>query len=153
MRRILWLPLATVVLAGLVQGPKLKAAEGDEEVKKEILELEEKQNQLFLKADVNFLARIYADSIDWTRPTGEPLTKAQVLANLRSGKEKYNSITHDDLKVHVYGDTVVVTGHSTTNLQYDGKVFSSPRRFANVWVKQGGQWRLVVHHVTPIAGE
>jgi hypothetical protein len=27
-----------------------------------------------------------------------------------------------------------------------------PRRFTNVYVKQDGQWKLVVHTVTPLAG-
>lgn len=93
MGRSLWLPLVAVVLTALVQSTKLRAVESDDAVKKEILELQEKQNQAFLQASVNFLDRIYADTIAWTRPTGDSLTKSQFLANLRSGKEKYNAVT------------------------------------------------------------
>jgi ketosteroid isomerase-like protein len=34
---------------------------------------------------------------------------------------------------------------------YKGQAVSRPRRFTNVYVQQNGQWRLAVHHVTPIA--
>lgn len=154
MGRSLWLPLVAVVLTALVQSTKLRAVESDDAVKKEILELQEKQNQAFLQASVNFLDRIYADTIAWTRPNWRLPHQITVSGQSAVGKRKVQrSHTHDDLQVHVYGDTVVVTGHSTTNLQYEGRIVSAPRRFANVWLKQDGQWRLVVHHVTPIAGE
>jgi hypothetical protein len=31
-----------------------------------------------------------------------------------------------------------------------GETSIGPRRFTNVWVKQDGDWKLVVHHVTDI---
>ncbi len=80
------------------------------------------------------------------------LSKTQMLADLRSGKQKNETIEHKDVRLHVYGTTVVVTGLSTSTYLYNGKTFIGSRRFTNVWINQGGRWMLVVHHVSPIAG-
>jgi ketosteroid isomerase-like protein len=79
------------------------------------------------------------------------LPKLRSLLDIRSGKQKYNSVKHDDVRLHVYSDTVVATGHSSSSVIYKGQAVSRPRRFTNVYVQQNGQWRLAVHHVTPIA--
>jgi ketosteroid isomerase-like protein len=149
MRRVLLFLLLAAALAGLAAAPGGRAA--DSEIEKEILALEEAQNQAFVKGDADALDRIYADELAWTNQNGELLTKAQILADIRSGKQKYNSVRHDDVRLHVYGNTVVATGHSTSSVIYKGQAVSRPRRFTNVYVNQNGQWRLVVHHVTPIA--
>jgi hypothetical protein len=89
-----------------------------EEIRKEILEVEEVRNQAMLKHDTAPLERMYADDIAWTNPSGDVLSKAQILADLQTGKQKRYSIIHDDIHRSVYGNTVVVTGRSTSELQY-----------------------------------
>ena len=46
---------------------------------------------------------------------------------------------------------MVVTGHSTSVLEYKGKLFDAPRLFTDVYVKMDGRWQLVVHHVSDLA--
>jgi uncharacterized protein (TIGR02246 family) len=157
MRRILLLflpPLLTVAFAGLVQGQGTDqndsaAAEG---IKKEIMKVEEERNQAMLHKDTAVLARMYDDDIAWTNPSGENLDKAQVLADLKTGRQKFFNIQHDQIHMTVYGsDVVVVTGRSTSFLQYKEKVSRNiERRFMNVYQKQDGQWKLIVHHQTPV---
>jgi ketosteroid isomerase-like protein len=154
MRRTLLLSLLPVAILGMVmeQGASQNKTDAAEQTKREVLRVEDQRNHAMLKADTTALDRIYADEIAWTMSTGELLTKAQILANIRSGKQKLDSIiVSDDIRLHVYGNTVVMTGRTPTTLRYKGSSIDYPRRYTNVYVKQAGQWQLVVHHSTPVA--
>ena len=126
-------------------------AEAVEEIKREILQKEEEQNEALRDNDADRLGVMCADELAWTNASGVLLPKEQMLADIRSGKQKNANIKHEDVRLHVYGTTVVVTGLSTSAYVYNGKQATGVRRFTNVWVKQGQRWLLVVHHVTPIA--
>jgi len=55
--------------------------------------------------------------------------------------------------VRVYGNTAVVTGYLTgTRTQLDGTVTQNRDRRTGVFVKQGGQWKEVHHHQSPLRG-
>ena len=150
MRQVLLIPMLTIALVGFVRGQETAEDKIDSEVQKEILKGEEEQNQGVLNGDTAMLDRIIADDVSWTNANGELLTKAQVLDDLRTGRQKFQSVKHDDVHMHAYENTVVVTGHSTSTYQYKGKPSDAARRYTNVWVKRDGKWWLVVHHVTPI---
>jgi hypothetical protein len=152
MRRLFLIPVLTIALIGVVKGQETVEDRMDPEVQKEILKGEEELHQGFLKGDTAMLDRNFDDHISWTTAYGEQLTKAQVLDDVRTGKQKFQSpIKHDDVHIHAYGDTVVVTGRSTTTYQYKGKPSASARRITNVWVKRNGKWWVVAHQATAIA--
>jgi ketosteroid isomerase-like protein len=127
------------------------SASSVEEIKKEILKVEDERNDAIMKGDVATLDKMYSDEIAWTNPKGELLTKKEVLAHLQSGEQKFFSIKHSDRQLHVYGDSVVVmTVFTRSSVRYKGQTSDAPRRFTNVFVKQNGQWILVVHQATPV---
>lgn len=149
MRRILLIPFLVIVFAGIAQAEGNIKTPAESAAKKELLKLEDEENQAFLNRDTKVLDHLYADSLAWTRPNGEFLNKVQVLENLRSGKTKYDSIRHHDVCVRIYGNTAILTGTSTTDLVYEGKPMNRFRRFGEIWVKQGGKWQLVARQVSP----
>jgi len=120
-----------------------------DKIKSEILQKEDEQNHALLKNDADLLGGMCSDELAWTNASGVLLTKSQMLTDMRSGKQINSTIIHDDVRLHVFGNTVVVTGRSTSTYLYGGKKFVGARRFTNVWVKQSNKWLLVVHHVTP----
>jgi len=154
MRRILLAPLLAVSLVGFAKAQGTTGNEADtEEIKKEVLKAEDEQNQALQRGDTDVLGHIYADDLAYTNADGKILTKAQHLAEFRSGIRKFDSIRRDDINLHVYGNTVVLTGRSTSTLQYKGKVTKGPRRFTDVYIKRDGRWLLVAHQVTDVAKE
>jgi len=55
------------------------------------------------------------------------------------------------VQVVVHGDTGVLTGISTSAVDYQGSVSSSPRRFLNIFSKKDGRWLCVAHFETAIS--
>ena len=96
------------------------------------------------------LNRIYADDFIGIGPSGTVRTKPQVILDFTSGELKFQSITTDDVRVRVYGNTAVETGRSTMIGQDKGKAVPRDNRFTRVWIKDGGRWRLVANHYSPL---
>src|ERR1700722_20465925 len=152
MRRILLILFVGLVLVPAMGRRVSGQNDAAEETKKEVLKFEDERNQAILNRDTKTLDRMYADEITWTMSNGDLLNKQQVLANIGSENQRLFTIQHSDRRVHVFGNTVVLTANSSSSERYKDKMVTVPRRFTNVYVKQDGQWRLVVHTVTPLAG-
>jgi ketosteroid isomerase-like protein len=142
--------ILSAVAALCVAGYAARAAVGDAGLKEEVLKAEEARNQALPHGDVAALDQVYADDLIYTNATGALLTKAQHLADLKGRTLNFRSFKHDEVQVTVHGNTGIVTGISTSAVEYKGTVSSSPRRFVNVYAKQDGRWLCVAHMETPV---
>jgi hypothetical protein len=150
MQKVLLIILLAVSMVGVVKAQGAPGAKPDqnEEIKKEILKLENERDRALMNNDADWFERVFADDIDYN---GGTVTKAQIVGEIRSKERKWQAVRHDDYRVRVYGNTVVVTYRSGSTMEYKGKVSTNLANTTDVYVKQGGVWRAVVHHVTPIA--
>jgi ketosteroid isomerase-like protein len=134
MKRILAV-LALVAAAGaLLMG---QTGGKDEE---SLMQMEREWVEAAQKKDAATLDRILAD--DWVGqgPTGTA-TKAQALAELKSGDNKLESITLGNMKVRVFGDAAVVTGSDDEKSSYKGKDTSGHYTWTDFFVKRQGRWQ------------
>ncbi len=115
-------------------------------VEQVIRQLDHERIQAQIDANAVALNRIYADDFIGIGPSGTVRTKPQVILDFTSGELKFQSITTDDVRVRVYGNTAVETGRSTMIGQDKGKAVPRDNRFTRVWIKHGGRWRLVANH-------
>ena len=136
--------LVTAALAAQQRESHSRAEQS--KVEKIIRTLDTERIQAQIDADAAALARLYADDFIGVGPSGTVRTKPQVIADFTSGALKFESITTDDVQVHVYGNTAVETGRSTMQGQDKGRPVPQETRFTRVWVKLQGQWRLVANH-------
>jgi hypothetical protein len=94
-------------------------------------------------------AGLAADQCVWVSErlgVGERLTRDQVEKDTENGHLKNSTHTHDHVRMVVFGNTVVVSGRSTTVLHYGGKIDKGPRVLAEVFQKQpNGQWVMIEH--------
>jgi hypothetical protein len=92
---------------------------------------------------------LVADQIVWVSERlgiGERLTKDEVERDTGNGHLKNSTHTHDHVRMVAFGNTVVVSGRSTSILHYGGKIDEGPRVLAEVWQKQpNGQWLMIEH--------
>jgi uncharacterized protein (TIGR02246 family) len=152
-RRVLLLELLIILTSALLtaQQAMKQAPQATRDLKNEVLKIEEERNQALQKGDAEELDRIYTDDLVYTNARGFVLTKAQHLADIRAKNLKLTSMEHSDVEVRVHGNTGIVTGISTSLVEYKGVASSSPRRYVNVYVKEDGMWRCAVHFETNAA--
>jgi ketosteroid isomerase-like protein len=112
-------------------------------IEQQIKDLEKQWNDATLKHDAEALGRILADDVVDISGTGQVSTKAQDLADLKSGEPKLESSSVEDMKVRVFGNVAVVNGHYTEKGTYKGKDISGEGRFTDVFVKRQGRWQCV----------
>ena len=115
--------------------------------------LDRERIQAQIGADAAVLDRLYAEDFIGIGPSGIVRTKAQVIADFTSGSLRYQSITTDEVRWRVYGDTAVETGRSTLIGKDRGKVVPPDNRFTRVWVKRQRGWQLVANHYSLLVAQ
>jgi len=83
-----------------------------------------------------------------TEYDGEVSNKAQFLADIKDPQFKPASVTIQDLKVSMYGDSAVVTGIYHTKGMYQGKGYEHTGRFTDTWVFTEGRWQCAASHTS-----
>ena len=118
---------------------------------KELIKVENDWNTAGIKRDTKTLELIFAAEYNSTGYTGKTYTKAEDLKNTLDPKNVFTSGVLSELKVHIYGQTAVVTGVNTVKATYDGKDTSGDFRFTDVFVKRDGRWQCVATQGAKVA--
>jgi hypothetical protein len=152
----------TILLAvSLVGFVKAQAPVGDtpEEVKNEVMKLEH-EKQLALKKSMSAVAewfeRANTTDLAWMGSVGIR-TKAQVIADMKSGNQEVVPLRTYDYRVRVHGtgNTTAVLTYRTTNITtIGGKKMEGRESFVtDVYVKENGRWVRIVHDSSPVPTE
>ena len=119
----------------------------------QILALHEAGDRALMSADVAVLAQIFADDYVQYNESGKAFTKQDVLESFRSGAIRYPSIVSTARKIRVFGDTAVLHGAESDEVESDGKRFSVRYVYLDVLRKHHGEWKLVTSQLArPMAG-
>jgi ketosteroid isomerase-like protein len=134
-----------VVLApGLTQIPPARPAQSAADVEKELTQMENDLTAALVKNDIAAVTdRILADDFVTTMPDGSKATPAELKEAVKSGALKFESMSISNVKVRVFGDTAVVTYDQTEKSTDHGKDSSGNTQWMDVFVKRGGQWKMV----------
>jgi ketosteroid isomerase-like protein len=117
----------------------------------EVRQMIEKYRTALLQRDVATLEKIWADDYVFVNALGEILTKAQRLANVKSGATKLESINkEEDIAVRVYQNSAVATSRVAIKGKYGGQSTSGQYRSTLVWVKGPEGWQLVANQLTAL---
>jgi len=138
-----------LVLAVLVLVPSARLVGIAADAEQDIRAMEKLWNESRVRADVAALDRLLADGWTVTHGDGTINTKAEYLADLKSGARKFFAdVKQDDFSVRIYGDTAVAAGLSDSRVEYRGKPSGGALRFTRVYVKRDGRWVMIVSHAT-----
>jgi ketosteroid isomerase-like protein len=104
------------------------------------------------RADVAALERIWAPEFSFVNPRGERLTRAERLANLRTGRTVFDSLAPapEEESVRIYGDVAVLTTRLTLYGRYSDKAHRGKFRALVVWVRRDGRWQQVANQLTQV---
>jgi uncharacterized protein (TIGR02246 family) len=109
----------------------------------QILALHEAGDKALMSADVAALAQIFADDYVQYNESGIAFTKQDVLNNFRTGTIRYPSIVSTSRNIRVFGETAVVHGSESDEVETGGKRFSVRYVYLDVLRKIDGKWKLV----------
>ena len=138
----------------LAQVP-LESLSREKRVGIEVMKVDERRYEAVVEKDAAVLQRMHADEYLRTDRDGATWTKAQDIANIRSGALSLASFKLEDMKAQVDGlnepITVVVTGRNTITGTFKGKDISGAYRFTDVLVFRDQRWQCVTTQVTLVA--
>ncbi len=125
----------------------------DESVREELIGVAHEWDRAMIENDPEAIGRFMAD--DWTiiGSDGSVGDKATFLGLVKSGELSHDVMESDDLRVRVYGDTAVVTAQGVSGGMYRGQAFREVERSSCVFVRQEGQWRCVLTHLSRITNK
>jgi ketosteroid isomerase-like protein len=107
--------------------------------------------QALVKKDTAALENIWTNDYSFVNGHGLLLTKADRLADIKSGHSSIESIKHEDEpKVIMHGNTALVLSRVTIVGKYSGRNVSMEFRSLHVWLNENGHWRLTFNQLTPI---
>jgi uncharacterized protein (TIGR02246 family) len=111
--------------------------------KQQILTLFEAGDKALMSADLEALSRIFADDYVQYGESGEPLSKEAILDDFRSSAIRYPSIVSTGREIRVFGDTAVVHGSESDEVEAAGKRFSVRYIYLDVLLRRNGEWKIV----------
>jgi ketosteroid isomerase-like protein len=116
------------------------------EEKSRIIALENSWNQAELHNDAHAVDMLLADDFVMTVADGYTMNKAAMLASVRDTSYKPDVLQSDNMQVHMYGNTAILTGSYLEKGKDKGKPFERRGRFTDTWVNFSGEWRCVASH-------
>ena len=102
--------------------------------------------------DPAVLAPILADDYTSVNSRGVMATKASELADTKAGASGFATCVNDQMKVRVFGDAAVITGHNTASGTFKGAAFKNRESYwTDTYIRRNGRWQCVASHGSPAA--
>ncbi|HSD25894.1 MAG TPA: nuclear transport factor 2 family protein [Vicinamibacteria bacterium] len=101
-----------------------------------------------ISADLTGLDSMMTDDLTYTHSSGATETKAELLDALKTGKYVYREITPRDRKVRIHGNAAIVSGPCHVVIEPGGKRTEIDLYFTELYVKEGGRWRMALWQST-----
>lgn len=137
--------VVALVLAVLSLSPAL--ADGPKMASDRLLTIESERMRSTVVGDLASLDRRLADDLSYCHSNGKCETKAEYLANLRSGSTKYRKIELVGARVRRYGDIAVLNGQVRIDAEMAGNQLNDMQLvYTDVYRRERGRWRLVAWH-------
>lgn len=119
-------------------------------VEEELREVAAQWDRAMTENDPVAIGRFMAD--DWVivGPDGSVGGKNSFLALIESGDLTHNAMETHEMEVRVYGETAVTVASGVSGGHYREEPFLLRERSSCVFVRQGGIWRCVLTHLSPL---
>ena len=136
-----FLPIMLAAPLAIASAAPALAAPGDAAKLKAI---EVAWGKALVKGDTKTIEGFTAPEWTFQGSGAKPATRAEMMAELASGKEKLTSYTVRDMRVKVMGDVAYVAGYDDEKSSYDGKDTSGTYGFLDLFQRRGGKWVALV---------
>jgi ketosteroid isomerase-like protein len=137
-----------LLLALLSIGHAAAQRSKDDSQETKLIVMEHLWNEAQVNRDARALDAMLGGEFVNTEYDGEVSDKAQFLADIKDPHFNLSSLTIQDLKVSMYGDSAVVVGIYHTKGTYQGKPYEHSGRFTDTWVFTNARWQCVASHTS-----
>ena len=114
----------------------------------ELTRLEQVWNDAHLRGDADALDRLSADDLLVIVPGMPPMTRADAIGVLRSGRMSFDRYETSDLRIRVYDEAAIVTGRLQRRRTVGGRSQDDDWLFTKMYVRRAGAWTVVGFHAS-----
>ncbi len=107
-----------------------------------IVKLENDFAAAVVKRDEAVINKLIADNFIYTE-NENMYSRSDVIGSFLSASDVIESAYNEDLQVHLYDNTAVVTGWLYINGKSSGTDFKRKYRFTDIWFKKNGSWQII----------
>jgi hypothetical protein len=140
MKKLIASVLSACVCVGLVLANSPEAPSKGPTVVDTLKQLERDLGDAMVAVDIDRLNQIFADDWESIGTSGKIYTKESALRDLKSGKDKRESIEIVPMDVQVFGKVAAAHGRVTEKRTWDGKDASGEFVWMDLLEKRGGKW-------------
>jgi hypothetical protein len=115
-----------------------------------VLDAEDRRYRAMQDADLPALDELCADGLSYAHSSGVRDSKGEYLGKVRSGYYVYRRIDHPVDRVEVVGDTAIVVGRMTADIEVQGVPKTIDNLALAVWTRASGAWRLLAYAPTSL---
>ena len=125
-----------------VDAPALSVQDTDAQV---LLRLEDDWARGLTRRDAALFRRLLAEGFVYSEDD-RTVGRDDVLRDIVGGPDTVETAHNEDMKVHRFGTTAVVTGWLLVGGHGPKGAFSHRYRFTDTWVRREGRWQIVAAH-------
>jgi hypothetical protein len=114
-----------------------------------VLAAEDRRYKAMQDADMTTLDELCADALSYAHSSGTRDTKSEYLGKIGSGYYAYRRIDHPVERGEVVGDTAIVVGRMTADIDVQGVPKTIDNLALAVWTRATGEWQLLAYAPTP----
>jgi hypothetical protein len=131
-------------------------AEPQGKLEAELREIDAQQRAAIAARDVRTMAALSHPNLTVNAPSNRVLTRADVLAMMRSGAIAAEQFERTPERVTITGNIAVVMGNERfvpTPASESGQMFGTKplnRRYTNIYLRENGRWRFLARHANVV---
>lgn len=110
-----------------------------------LIQLEDDWARALVRRDTAVFQRLLAPGFVYSE-NEQTMTRDDVLRGVASGPDTVEAAANEDMHVHRFGTTALVTGWLVVRGRGPNGPFEHRYRFTDTWLKRGKQWQIVGAH-------
>ena len=110
-----------------------------------ILRLEDQWATALMRRDTAAFQQLLAKDFIYSEDD-RTMTREAVLREIGTGSDTVQKAHNEDMKVHCYGTTAIVTGWLVVRGRGAGGPFDRRYRYTDIWMLRDGRWQIIAAH-------
>ena len=138
-----------VLMLSVIPVTKLRGQEKSDADRVRTLEMQ--LTELYKQRKIEGVAALLDDDFVITFEDGKVYSKTGYISYNAAASLRILEAETLDVKVHLHGNTAVLTGIYHERGEEKGTPYDYRDRFTDVWMKKDGKWRIIAsHYATPV---